>query len=299
MGALKNVLVRKSNSAAASTPDLRANAKASPSDSSTVAIKKFPVSFTTFALDCWSPMTSNFCPMASHTGLKRSIVAFGPAATTASFPASAASGRPNTAAAMYSCPAPACSTAKRSLSATLMVLSEMCARPRASDFNTPPSPNTTASTAASSASMVSTASPRHASAKEPATVAPSLRSASARSRVRLYTVTRCPARSKLFAIPVPILPNPINPTSITSSRPGLACSYPLLIWHDIFRLCVDRHLVQHLLSLGAIEFADGIRFTWQRCPLLKSENQRSHRLQLYSLCFLLDSAPELKVASGH
>src|SRR6266478_6386667 len=195
-GGLKSVLVRKSNSATASTPDLRANARASPSDSSTVAIRKFPVSLTTFALDGCSPITSTFCPMASHKGLHRSTVVLGPAATMANFPASAASGRPNTGAAIKSCPARACSVAKRSLSATLMVLSEMCTPPCANDFSTPLSLNTTDSTAASSASIVSTASPWQASATESATAAPSLRSASARLRVRLSTILLCSTPNK-------------------------------------------------------------------------------------------------------
>ena len=54
----------------------------------------------------------------------RPTLAAGPAATTASLAASAASGRPKTGAATYSCPAFACSAVKRSLSAALIVLSE-------------------------------------------------------------------------------------------------------------------------------------------------------------------------------
>src|SRR5260370_36951818 len=45
-------------------------------------------------------------------------------------------------------------------------------------------------------------------------LAPSARNDSARSRVRLKTVRRCPDRNRLFAIPVPILPSPISPASI-------------------------------------------------------------------------------------
>src|SRR5579862_3765015 len=65
--------------------------------------------------------------------------------------------------------------------------------------------------------MVITMPARHASAGDDATIAPSARNASAFDRVRLDTVTRCPARKRLFAIPVPIPPRPIRPTSMVGS----------------------------------------------------------------------------------
>src|SRR5213083_2680746 len=85
-----------------------------------------------------------------------------------------------------------------------------------SDDRTPLSPKTRASNAASSATIVKTTLDRHASATEPAMFAPSDCKDSARARVRLKTVRRCPDRNRLFAIPVPILPSPISPASISS-----------------------------------------------------------------------------------
>src|SRR5258708_17615923 len=140
-----------------------------------------------------------------------------------SFPASAASGRPNTGAETKCCPAFVCSAASRSASPTLIVLREMCTPPIRRVATKPPSPNTTLSTALSSASIVRTISCAHAPATETGTLAPSARNSSERSQDRLKTVTRCPARSRFLAMPCPILPSPMNPTFIEStSRPGIA-----------------------------------------------------------------------------
>src|SRR6185369_10268893 len=74
--------------------------------------------------------------------------------------------------------------------------------------------------------MVITISPRDASAGLSATFAPSCLRSSARLRVRLYTVTECPALSRLRAIPLPIFPRPMNPTfifllqSLSKTRPS-------------------------------------------------------------------------------
>ena len=86
-----------------------------------------------------------------------------PAATTNSFAACAASGRPNTGAATNCWPASACAAVSRSESATLMVDEETWVAPRASEATIPPSPKTIPSTASSLASMVMTTSPPHVS----------------------------------------------------------------------------------------------------------------------------------------
>jgi len=66
-----------------------------------------------------------------------------------------------------------------------MVLDEMCVASFGRLASTPPSPKTTPSTAASSASMVKTTSPLQASAGVPAIVAPRAANGSALARVRL------------------------------------------------------------------------------------------------------------------
>src|SRR5437660_8551964 len=116
-----------------------------------------------------------------------------------------------------------------------------------SDDRTPLSPKTRASNAASSATIVKTTLDRHASATEPAMFAPSDCKDSARARVRLKTVRRCPDRNRLFAIPVPILPSPISPISISDSSlskelaaPPSTCS---LFWHSRNRLNFDKEIL--------------------------------------------------------
>src|SRR5438093_6161424 len=82
------------------------------------------------------------------------------------------------------------------------------------------------STARSSASIVTTASPWQASATRPAACAP--RSTSARSlpSVRLYTVTSWPAPSRFAAIPAPMCPSPMNPTFMTPPLSGGGARVP-------------------------------------------------------------------------
>src|SRR5579885_787651 len=86
--------------------------------------------------------------------------------------------------------------------------------PFGSDSRIPPAPATTDSSAGSSATMVRTTPALHASAKFEQATAPNASRALARAAVRLQTVTRWPARSRLFAIPAPICPKPMTATSI-------------------------------------------------------------------------------------
>src|SRR5579863_864875 len=75
----------------------------------------------------------------------------------------------------------------------------------------PSLPKTSSSTARSSATIViTTSAPREATAGELAARAPSDASTSTFSRLRLYTDISCPPRRRLRAIPIPILPSPIN-----------------------------------------------------------------------------------------
>ena len=102
-----------------------------------------------------------------------------------SLAAAAASGRPKTGAATKRCRAFACAVASRSDSATLIVLMEMWIAPSRSARIMPSSPNTTASTLASSASIVMTASPPQASRTRVAARAPCSTRGRARLGVRL------------------------------------------------------------------------------------------------------------------
>ena len=78
----------------------------------------------------------------------------------------------------------------------------------------PPSPNVTASTPASSASMEITTSPSQASATVGAGVAPRSANAATLSGDLLYAVTSWPAFNKLAAMPEPMFPRPMNPILI-------------------------------------------------------------------------------------
>src|SRR5262252_6417929 len=94
-------------------------------------------------------------------------------------------GRPKTGAVTYRWPAAACAAASRSDSATLIVLIEMWILPLAKLASIPLSLNTTLSTATSSASIVTTRSPRHASPTLAAGFAPRSISERALPGVRL------------------------------------------------------------------------------------------------------------------
>jgi hypothetical protein len=87
-----------------------------------LAIMKLPQSFTALACHGSRPATKVCRPIASNTGEHRSIVSPSPAATTSSFFAAAASGRPNTGALAYFWPRAACSAASLRASAVLIVL---------------------------------------------------------------------------------------------------------------------------------------------------------------------------------
>src|ERR1043166_6112758 len=95
-----------SSRSAGATSYLRTRAKASPIASIAAASRKLPASLITLARPGSSPATITPWPTASSRGRQRSIASAGPAATIHSCFASAASGRPNTGAATYSCPAP-------------------------------------------------------------------------------------------------------------------------------------------------------------------------------------------------
>src|SRR5579871_5415303 len=80
-----------------------------------------------------------------------------------------------------------------------------------------PEKSHTASTAASSASMVTMTSAPRSSSASAAMRAPCCASGSAAARVRLYTVSACPAPSSRCTIGRPICPSPAKPTFIARS----------------------------------------------------------------------------------
>src|SRR5438477_2789032 len=96
----------------------------------------------------------------------------------------------------------------------------------------------TARTAASSASIENTASPLNASRAVETGVAPSFASSSTDARERFHTRTLWPAFRRLAATRDPIVPRPMNPTSIVH-LPWCECwrpmrgSAPQGIAHDI------------------------------------------------------------------
>jgi hypothetical protein len=73
---------------------------ASPSDSITVAIRKFPLNFTRLAFSGSSDTMKERWPSTSSNGWILAKSSCLPAATMKSLPAAAASGRPNTGAAI-------------------------------------------------------------------------------------------------------------------------------------------------------------------------------------------------------
>src|ERR1700722_6113284 len=81
----------------------------------------------------------------------------------------------------------------------------------------PSAPRVMSHAASSFASIVITASPSHASARLLASRAPSSMSARLLPGLRLYTVTSCPALTRLAAITVPMCPSPINPIFMACS----------------------------------------------------------------------------------
>ena len=153
------------------------------------ASRKLPASFRRFARLGSSPTTERPRPSACKTGLAASSASVGPAATTQSLACAAISGRPNTGAATYRLPCARWASARRREVAGSTVLIPTWTASRPSPARRPLSPNATASRAASSATIVITIrDSRAAAAGEPAQVAPSPRSSSARARVRLWTV---------------------------------------------------------------------------------------------------------------
>ena len=87
-------------------------------------MRKFPLIFTRFVFEGFSPNRNVFCPMASNKGMHASTESAGPAATTNNFAAAAASGLPNTGAETKLCPRFVCSAASLSASAPLIVLAD-------------------------------------------------------------------------------------------------------------------------------------------------------------------------------
>ena len=108
-----------------STPPASTRVMASAIASTAAIIMKLPPSFTKLAADGDVPTRNVRWPIASKSGLHRSMASLSPAATTKSFAACAAEGRPKTGADTNpECAAWSC--VRRSTSGTPIVLCETC-----------------------------------------------------------------------------------------------------------------------------------------------------------------------------
>ena len=196
-----------------STPAFSTSANASPRLSIIVASRKLRATFTALALGASAATLNQRRPSTLNNGSQRAIADGAPAAITSSSPRAANSGRPNTGADTYCVPCPRCSASSR------------CPRRRLTDamfkwiavagsFCTRPLVIHTASTDASSASMVMTTSAASVSSGERATTAPRAAKASVAARVRFHTTRGYPLSINRDAMPRPIWPRPINPIFI-------------------------------------------------------------------------------------
>jgi hypothetical protein len=168
-----------------------------------------------------APTRTVFCPLAAKTGSHVSSALSGPATMTSSSPFSAGSFVPDTGASTRVTPVSSASSAARSVAATPIVL--ICTQIAFSlmPFRAPSGPVIADSTASQSASMVRTTSELAADAAGVlATVAPSLASDSAFSRVRFQTLTLRPASSRSCAMALPMIPVPSTATFMGSLVPA-------------------------------------------------------------------------------
>ena len=123
------------------------------------AMRKLPATLSARACTGSGPRRQVRWPRTSKSGCTRSIAAGSPAATMASCPAAAASGRPKTGAATYPTPCRRCSAASSSASPTEMVARLTCTVPAGAEAGSPCS-STVSRMAPSSASIVSTTPPK-------------------------------------------------------------------------------------------------------------------------------------------
>ena len=149
---------------------------------------------------------------ASSAGRAVATCASSPPTKAVSWPLRAPSEPPETGASTAPAPRSARARARRGAPCPARSSSSRAPRPRCSmPSATPSGPSTTASTSGESATQRHTSSaPCAASRGVSARLAPRSASACSRSRVRLWTVSSCPASSRCPAMNSPMVPSPIH-----------------------------------------------------------------------------------------
>ncbi len=151
-----------------------------------------------------------------------------PPAMIVSVPSSAFGEEPVTGASTKAWPRPVSSAPIRRASAGPIVDMSTNSVSGRAPWTAPSSPSRSASTCGPSTTIVITTSLRSATSRGPAATWPpcSAAHASARSRVRLWTVSSKPARRRLAAWRDPMMPSPMKPTAsgTTPEATGQAAS---------------------------------------------------------------------------
>src|ERR1700761_4263360 len=197
-----------------STPSAFARVNDCPVAVVRLAIQALQASFSEEAAPIVSPTSTVLLPIASNTGRALAIASAEPDARTIKVPASAGPFVPTTGASTTSTFNGSASAAMRRIPAgpTVADCSQM-----APAFACGRKSRAAAVTASSSKDIViMTSASATASAAVPATMAPSEPRAAALLEVRFQTVTSKPSRSRVRAIPAPIVPVPRTATCIST-----------------------------------------------------------------------------------
>ena len=153
-------------------------------------------------------------PIAFSSGIARSRSASLPPAMIVSVPSSAFGAEPVTGASTKPWPRSASAPPIRRASTGPIVDMSMNSVPGSAPAAAPSSPSSISSTCAPSTTIVITTSLRSPTSRGDAATCPPCSAAhsSARSRVRLKTVSSKPSRRRLAAWRDPMIPSPMNPT---------------------------------------------------------------------------------------
>src|SRR5690606_5074818 len=244
--------------------------------------------FTAFAT-CPAPLGPTCVIVRARTsrsGLTRSSASASPPTITDSVPFSAPSLPPETGASSMATPRAASSPARRRVAAGATVLMSTSTLPGSRPWTAPSSPTTTASRSGVSDTIVKTTSrPTAHSRGVAARAAPAAASGSSRSRVRLWTVTSCPAASRRLAMGAPIVPRPTKPTRmLPPSGDGRLLPDLLELGHEPLgdRAVPARHLVAPRRRLGRLVVEPCRQLHAQARPPLLAPGRRHRRRELPS-----------------
>src|SRR5689334_2289256 len=172
-----------------------------------------------------------------------------------SVPFSAPSDPPETGASTIPIPRSASRAAMSAVADGDTVEQSTTRPPLARPSATPPGPSSTCSRSGVSETQVKTASAAcAASAGDAARSAPSAASGSSRSRVRLCTVTSCPASIRCRAMGPPIVPRPITATRMPGAYPERTDTPPMRLTPDIVTAIQELALAQRSVL--------GVRAQW-------------------------------------